>query len=935
LRARSPVLESRATDGHEVSSRRSDRGCHAPSPARPCQTGVVLALLATGAAVSLGCGRGPATERGGAQESPPIVLISIDTLRSDRLPAYGYDGVATPAIDALARDAVLFERAYSHVPLTLPSHASLFTGRLPYEHGVRDNAGYRLGESFPTLAGLLHAAGYRTGGAVSSFVLRGETGVGRGFDFWDDELDLGGGELGEVERAGGATLEAALPWLRDAAASERPFLLFLHLFEPHAPYRPPEPYASRFAEPYDGEVAAADAVVGGLLDELRALGIYDRAVVALFSDHGEGLGDHGEQEHGVLLYREAIQVPLLVKLPRSASAGGRRSDPVQLADVLPTLLGLAGIAPPADLPGAAVLRSDGSAPPPRERRLFAETAYPRLHYGWSELVSLVEDRWHYIENAGPADLEDPDPADLDSAELYDLIDDPRESRNLLGPDPGAEVTVTALRQDLASRPRALVPPGSEDEETRARLNALGYLSSGSSGAPPAAGARGAPRDTRSRLTALARLERAAAKRASGDHAGAITDLRDLLADEPAMVDGWEELSRAYEALGSPGEALAARQRALELSGGAPEHALGVAALLLELARYDDAAAHARLGAGAFPAAAGNLEARIALAAGDLEAAQAAAQRAVDARAGRVTPLLTLAEVQLARGDAAGALARAREATAATSEDRIPDPRAPLLESRALRALGRASEAEESARAALERAAALERSYPAAPLAHTTAIEVHLDRGDLASAARAAERALDVLVSLGPLRARVALALLAGGDAQRALTLLERAPPPSDAASRHALALALTETGSHEEARRVLATLREEYGDGADVRESQGLVELRLGRPAAALDHLARAVALDPGRANAWNLLAVARWQGRRDGPGAVAAFSRALELEPQRWDSLFNLGMVAADAGLGDQARAALERFVREAPPERYENDIRAATARIASLGGE
>ena len=272
--------------------------------------------------------------------SPPIVIISIDTLRSDRLPVYGYGEVETPAIDALAQDSILFERAYTHVPLTLPAHASLFTGLLPGEHGVRDNAGYRLDtEGRPYLPRQLSELGYRTGGAVSSFVLRSATGLGRHFDVYDDRIISPGSEL-EAERDGASTLDSIRPWVR--SASEQPFLLFLHLYEPHTPYRPPEPYASRYSSAYDGEIAAADRVVGDLIDELRKLGVYDRAAIVLLSDHGEGLGDHGEQEHGVLLYREVLQIPLLLKLPRSERAGTSIATPVALIDVAPTLLELAG-----------------------------------------------------------------------------------------------------------------------------------------------------------------------------------------------------------------------------------------------------------------------------------------------------------------------------------------------------------------------------------------------------------------------------------------------------------------------------------------------------------------------------------------------------------------------------------------------------------------
>ncbi|MCA1733803.1 MAG: sulfatase, partial [Acidobacteria bacterium] len=251
---------------------------------------------------------------------PPVFIISIDTLRADRLPAWGYESGRTPAIDAFRRDAILFRNAYSNAPMTLPSHASLFTGVLPYRHGVRDNIGYSLPAESVTLASALRAAGYRTGAAVSSFVLRRETGIGAGFEFYDDATTVAPTQtISSWQRDGESTRRSLTRWL-DEASSAPPFGL-LHIYEPHYPYTPPEPFASRFDDPYDGEVAASDSVIGRFLEDLRSRGLYDPALIVVLSDHGEGLGDHGELEHGVFLYREAIQVPLLVKLPGGARAG--------------------------------------------------------------------------------------------------------------------------------------------------------------------------------------------------------------------------------------------------------------------------------------------------------------------------------------------------------------------------------------------------------------------------------------------------------------------------------------------------------------------------------------------------------------------------------------------------------------------------------------
>jgi len=307
----------------------------------------------------------------------PAFLVSIDTLRADRLRAYGGMTVDTPAIDALAKDGIVFETALSHVPLTLPSHATLFTGLLPFQNGVRDNLGYRLSPDLRTLAGELASRGYATGGAVSSVVLDRATGISRGFDFWDDSVEVrkAGQALGQVQRPGMETEARLEEWIGKVPAG-KPAFAFLHVYEPHTPYEPPEPFASRYAgRPYDGEGAAADAVVGKFFGFLKARGLYDGSLIVLLSDHGEGLGDHGEDEHGIFLYREALQVPLIVKLPGSRDAGRRVPEPAGLVDVFPTVLAAvaeAGQAGEAGIHGAPAVAGAPLWPnPPASRRVYS------------------------------------------------------------------------------------------------------------------------------------------------------------------------------------------------------------------------------------------------------------------------------------------------------------------------------------------------------------------------------------------------------------------------------------------------------------------------------------------------------------------------------------------------------------------------------------
>ena len=500
----------------------------------------------------------------------PLVLISIDTLRADRLPVYGYDEIATPSIDKLARDGVVFESAFSHVPLTLPSHLSIFTGLLPHRHGVRANVGYAFDPgSQPFLPKLLKRAGYDTGAAISAYPLSRSAGFGAGFDFFDDADDF---STVKRSRPGGATLERLLPWLRGRAEGPTPFFLFFHLFEPHQPYDPPTVFTSPGRSPYDAEVAASDHLVGGLLNELMRLGLYDRSIVVLLSDHGEGLGDHGEIEHGMLLYREVLQVPLIVKLPNNVGASRRIAAPVGLTDVLPTLSDLLGLEMPTSLDGRSQAGlMFGEAGDPAPRTLFAETLYPRLEMGWSELFSAMGSNHHLIVGPQP--------------ELYDWGSDPRETRNLLSQDaqvggsgkpgepsgsgePAADSrrVLGELRQDLDRLGAAFVPAGEVSEESSAALASLGYVGSSGGREDPSV----SPRDRIQVYETYRSGQRAFTR---GDWQQAEVFLRKTLEQDPEVIDAWLLLGSALDRMGRPGEALEdylrggpVSDRALEIAG---------------------------------------------------------------------------------------------------------------------------------------------------------------------------------------------------------------------------------------------------------------------------------------------------------------------------------------------------------------------------------
>jgi choline-sulfatase len=661
---------------------------------------VVLAI----ALAAAGCRRG---ERLPRFENAPVVLISIDTLRSDHVGVYGAKTGATPKIDAFARDAMLFERAYSHYPLTLPSHVSLLTGELPGTHGVRDNVGYPFtAAKHPFLPLLLKKLGYDTGGAVSAFVLRAQTGLGDGFDFYESSLQPPAHvTLDMVQRPGSETAKLALDWVRGRPDAEKPFFLFFHLYEPHSPYEPPAPFASRFRDPYDGEVAAADDIVGNFLQQLRDAGVYDRAIVVLLSDHGEGLDEHGEGQHGLFLYRESLQVPLLLKLPKSQRGGTRVPTPVQLVDVVPTVLGLVGGEVPKELPGKSLLEiADHPEAPPRQ--LYAETFYPRLHFGWSELSSLIEGRFHYIDGPSP--------------ELFDVVGDTAELQNVLERE---RRTYASLRGALTKYPRELDAPAPADPETVKQLAALGY-------AGGIAKVSGPLPDPRSKRSVIVDLGHAVAFAHADRHADAAALYAKLLATDPQMPDTWAFYARALEKLGRREEAADAWEKALEVGSAGPQLAVDTAEKLVELGRVEDGEKLAQTMVREMPDRAYEVLAKAALARRDLGAARAVLQRAAAEQHAserlRTEVARALAEV--------GAVAEAVSVLEPVAKD--ADPPTLNLLGIALSDSGRHGEA----RAVLERAVAAD---PKNAIGYQSLGMVALRQGQAAQAKQYLDHALEL------------------------------------------------------------------------------------------------------------------------------------------------------------------------------------------------
>ena len=657
-----------------------------------------------------------ACRRGGlSAPGAPVVLISVDTLRADHLPAYGYKGVETPNLDALRRDSVLFENAYSHVPLTLPSHVSIFTGLLPPQNGVRDNLGYALGPGPATIASTLKAAGYATGGAVSSVVLSHATGVSRGFDLWEDDVEPTrvNQSLSRVQRGGDETERLLADWIGSKASASRTSRLFafLHLFEPHAPYEPPEPYKSRYAaRPYDGEIARADELVGRLVAFLKEKGLYDEALVVFLSDHGEGLNDHGEDEHGVLLYREAIHVPLFVKFPGGKRAGETVPSPVALTDVFPTIAEVAGVAPPAGLAGRSLtlaLDEKGGAGAAEPRRVYSETLYPRLHLGWSDLASLTDDRHQYIESPRP--------------ELYDVVADPGEKNDLAASVPPA---FRALSAALAKIPRPLQPPGASDPEAVKKLAALGYIS-----ATTADLTRRDLPSPRERIGSVAKLKEGFGALQGGRFAEAAGVFHELLQTDPGMVDVWQLYADACLKLGRDEDALAALQSAAKISPGNPQVLMALSDYYLATGNYAEARKHAELVGEAGPSNPHENLARIALAEGKLEEAEREARAALERYPSRRLPHFILGRIARDRRDYAGALDEL--ALAAHAQERVGAPpmqNLSFFRGDCLARLGRDAEAEQAFRQEL-------RDYPSNPAPRTALALLYASQGREADARR--------------------------------------------------------------------------------------------------------------------------------------------------------------------------------------------------------
>ncbi len=412
-----------------------------------------------------GCGFATTPAKSKAPQ-PSVILITIDTMRADRAGFLGSDRGLTPHLDAVASQGIVFTRAYSHVPLTTPSHATILTGTYPQFNHVSD-LGDPIAKDIPYLPEVLHQRGYATAAFVASAVLDPQAaapGFDRGFDTYDagfHQQSPGESRYLSIERRADVVIDHAIAWL--ARHPRRPVFLWVHLYDPHDPYDPPEPYKTKYAAHlYDGEIAYADAAVGRLLDALRQRRLYDNSVIAVMADHGEAFGEHGERAHGIFVYDETIHVPLLVKLPAQHHAGMHVEQRAGLADVTPTILQAVGIAVPPRMQGTSLLSAIGRAP--TDRSLYAESEYGHIAYGWATLRSWRSGKYLYVQ--------------APQRELYDQTSDPGALHNL-APDTGAVAdTLAAQLGDFHQKTSgAVTAKAGIDPKAAENLRALGYVSS--------------------------------------------------------------------------------------------------------------------------------------------------------------------------------------------------------------------------------------------------------------------------------------------------------------------------------------------------------------------------------------------------------------------------------------------------------------------------
>jgi arylsulfatase A-like enzyme/uncharacterized protein HemY len=505
-----------------------------------------------------------------------VILVTVDTLRADKIGCYGNPFVRTPAMDALAAGGIRFENCISQTPLTLPSHTTIMTGTLPPFHGVRDNGGFVVPAELVTMAETFKARGYDTGAFVAAYVLDAKWGLNQGFDEYFDRFDLSRFEkigLGEVQRPAGEVIDDALAWIERKKGGK--FFAWIHLYDPHTPYEPPEPFLSEYPRsPYLGEIAYTDAQLVRLWDYLGQAGLRDDLFLVLAADHGESLGEHDEGSHGFFIYQAALHVPLIIATPFPALRGVTSAETVSLVDVMPTVCEMAGIPVPVEVQGRSLVPSFFSPGAAMARLAYSESYYPRYHYGWSELRSVQDGRFKLILAPVP--------------ELYDLDNDPGEAKNLATLEKGVFEDLSARAETLmteAGRNALEVDLGKVDEETREKLAALGYVGSFTDSSKLQGKKLADPKD---KIGVFNELTNARETGMSGDFDQAIRTIEAIIAGDPTIADAHFSLGNVLYRAGRFEEAAKAFSKSLDLKPDDSFAVINICNCYQATGRFDEA-----------------------------------------------------------------------------------------------------------------------------------------------------------------------------------------------------------------------------------------------------------------------------------------------------------------------------------------------------------
>lgn len=504
-----------------------------------------------------------------------IILISVDTLRADRLQCYGFERIETPNIDRLADEGILFENCYSHTPLTLPSHCSILTGTLPLYHKIRDNGGFVLDEKQTVVAELLKEKGFKTSAFVSAFVLDSKWGLAQGFDYYFDKFDLSKYKtigLGDIQRRADETINEVIKWI-EANGDER-FFAFIHLYDPHTPYDPPSPYDKLYSNrPYLGEIAFTDSQIGRFLIFLEKKGLLEKSIIIFLSDHGESLGEHGEGTHGFFVYESVIHVPLIVRTPFKNLRGIRVKNPVQLIDITPTILNFADISDYSFSQGDSLLDFFFSPSKTDLKKIYFETFYPRYHFGWSELKGIQWGKWKFIDAPKP--------------ELYDISSDVAEVQNLYNQREDISKKMSDFLKEIMEKNSAKdeAKYQSLDQETMEKLAALGYIGSFVEEKGTEIRELADPKDKIELFNLLISCKE---DTLSGNYKTAIEKIERIIKEDPNIPDAHFSLGNVYWKMGDYEKAIASFKKALEINPKFDFAMINLANIYRILKRFDDA-----------------------------------------------------------------------------------------------------------------------------------------------------------------------------------------------------------------------------------------------------------------------------------------------------------------------------------------------------------